>query len=231
MRFKNTSLGMFVAISILTPGYVANAANISSSTGIFTESTEGVNVIGIGTNQLSWGVPSDGGLQSSYRFDGMTNFDAPEDGSSFVLGNFVHNNFPVVAGGAITSTNLAVELLGDLNRVFNFEIAHFETPNGDAICAAGGSNPCPDLVSFTSLFSPETINLNDQNFLLEIVGFQQGGTTTPSFLTLENQTNSAELIGRLTPPTAVPTPALLPGLVSLGLATLRKRRNVQASAT
>lgn len=220
-----------ILATLISPVH-ANAAQISTSTGrwISGQLEEPGSPAGIGSNAISWGTSNTpGGQPSSYRFDGRNDFTLPQDGTATSLGVFSHNNFVLTfASNDLASATLAVDLTGDINKTFTFLFNHLETTNnppGTNNCEAGGVEPCPDLVSLSSFLSTESVNINGQDLLLEILGFQQEGVTTTSFLTLEDQSNEALLMARLTPTTtAVPTPALLPGLLGFGMSILRKRK-------
>ncbi|MFH7244509.1 MAG: THxN family PEP-CTERM protein [Spirulina sp.] len=210
----------------LTLGSTAEAASISTG-GVWTTATPNGAISGVGTNTISWGTPAEsGGQKSSYVFAGRSTFTAPTDGTKFSLGEFTHNNFPIT-GTTLSEANLEVSLTGDISKVFNFVFKHIETPNNANPCAEGGDQPCPDRVFLPSLFSQETVNIGGQDLFLKISGFEVDGVTTQSFLTKENQANTAFLVGQFTP---VPTPALLPGLIGMGIAALRKR-NGEADET
>lgn len=210
----------------------AQAANISASTGIFTAGQLEApgSPVGLGTSSISWGESSPpGGPSSSYSFTGRSNFTLPEDGTPTSLGVFTHNNFVLtLASNDLASATLTLNLSGDINKSFNFEMNHLETTNNPPAgvsCEAGGVAPCPDLVTFLNFFSEESVDIADQSFLLKILGFQRLGVITPGLVTAEGQPTSAEVIAQLTPAaTAVPTPALLPGLIGFGMSIARKRK-------
>lgn len=212
-----------------TPAY---AVNISSSNGTWISGQLEASGVpsGLGNSSISWGTSvTPGGQPSSYSFTGRDNFTLAEDGTPTSLGTFTHNNFTITLdSNDLASATLAVSLLGDINKDFTFTMNHLETvntPPAGVSCEAGGNSPCPDSVTISNFQSTESIDINGQTFLLEILGFQQAGIITTNFLTQENQPNSAELIAQLTPAaTAVPTPALLPGLIGFGMSIARKRK-------
>lgn len=215
------------AVSASTVGDVF----ITSVTGVWT-ATEGAATAGIGTNSISWGDPATPDGPSGYTFVGAAPPTAGPFGPDvdFALGEFTHNNFPVFPP-SITEATLEVETTGTvdgeafaLTSTFIFD--HFETPNNGDPCAAGGDQPCPDLVTPTlNTGASESITVEGVDYFISVSGFMgmDGG-----FLTLEGESNTATLVGSFTAdvPPAVPLPAagwmLLAGVG--GLAALRRRK-------
>lgn len=199
------------------------------------------------TNTMSWGTPATSAGQSSYVFeDQLTPIGGIVPEELFELGFFTHNNFPITSpflGSADLQIDLVIDIFDDSNvkigenlsvsSVFRFD--HFETPNTADPCAAGGEQPCPDLVSFSLTSTPGTITIDDVVFGLTINGFSTiplnlPDSFTEEFLTLENQENTAVLLASFSSdiPREVPTPGALPllaiGAAAFGLA-LRRRRS------
>ncbi|WP_210115066.1 THxN family PEP-CTERM protein [Roseovarius aestuariivivens] len=203
---------------------------IDSVTGVWT-AVSGATVSGLGSNEIRWGTPTTtGGEQSGYRFDGA----APptqgpySEGQVFDLGSFTHFNFPIFAP-SITFAELEVTTAGtvggaafSITSVFDFD--HFETPNDGSPCAAGGVQPCPDLVTPTlNIGASESVSVGGVDYFISVTGFDIG----TGFLTLEGQSNTAQLQGTFTARvSAIPLPAagwmLIAGLG--GLAAMGRRR-------
>src|SRR4051794_26411696 len=146
---------------------------------------------GLGTANVKWGVPAGGG-QSGYRFTGQTT-EVLTDGTEFVLGTFTHDNFPVYGFQPNQfDVDLRVNVVfndGALIRDFSFRFHHNETPN---------VGPAPqDLVDLPTLQSPETVELDGEEYALVIAGFKQGGQIVTRFVSEENGANSADIVAKL----------------------------------
>lgn len=228
-----TALASATVLSMAASG--ARADIMFNSSGLWTAFTGNPGFsTGLNTDQLGWGPAFPSGSTaiddiSSYVFEGIVGGMASVDGSNFVIGDFTHNNF-TIRRPSITGASLAVELdfvADGVMPTFNFDFEHTETPNNANPCAAGGTNPCPDLVSIPVTTAQENVTLGETSYTLDIVGFSQdgGSTLTESFLTSESQANTAELFGRLVEVTEVPAPAtpLLIGGALLLLRGLRRR--------
>ncbi|MDJ0508638.1 MAG: THxN family PEP-CTERM protein [Crocosphaera sp.] len=212
----------------------AQAASVNTS-GTWSNITGNpVDLNGVGTNQINWGNPFNlDNAQSGYVFAGVNgeNVTLPtafgEMSNVFDLGTFIHNNF-TITGGSITGATLNIEanFINGSNetQTFSFGFSHFETPNNAVPCAAGGSQPCPDLVSFLNNgASSETVTIDGTQYRLDITGFQlEDGTVVQEFLTLEGQANMATLQGKLT---AVPEPLTMLGAgAAIGFGGFFKRK-------
>ena len=146
---------------------------------------------GLGTSNVKWGVPAGAG-QSGYRFTGAT-VEVLTDGTEFVLGTFTHDNFPVYGFQPNQfDVDLRVNVAfnnGALLRDFSFRFHHNETPNV-------GAYP-QDLVDLPTLQSPETVELDGEEYALVIAGFKQGGQIVTRFVSEENGSNSADIVAKL----------------------------------
>lgn len=214
--------------------------DINSVTGVWTSAAPPGVANGVGTNQISWGFPANGS-QSSYSFVGVAPppvMDVPLE-TLFDLGTFTHNNFPVFAPsitGAVlqVTTNLTVHdgFTLTLNVVSVFEFTHNETPNAAETCLPGSGSVCDDVVIFAiNPSESDSFMIDGVSYLIDISGFLVGGNLVNSFMTLEDQSNTATMRGIVaarTTPTQVPVPPSL-ALVGIGvavtaLARARRRR-------
>ena len=217
------------ALAMVGSSAIAASITVTDITGTWGNAT-GAAVTGDGTDTISWGSPATSDGASSYNFE-AANVPIVDPGSPFVIGDFTHNNFPVFPP-SITGADLTVTVEGDIDgQAFSlggvFQFSHFETPNGANPCAAGGTNPCPDLVTYlgaTGLFG-DTIVVDDTEFVLSLTGFADGLT----FLTAEGESNSAQLFAEFTAdPFLAPIPLPAAGWMLLlgvgGLAAARRKR-------
>jgi hypothetical protein len=226
-------LTLVSALLTMTAGAaLATTVNVSSITGTWGNVT-GAAATGVGTSTISWGTPAvSGGQQSSYVFDAAIT-PINDASSPFFIGNFTHNNYPIFAP-SITGADLTVTVLGTVDDVaFSlggvYRFTHLETPNNANPCAAGGSAPCPDLVTFQGAVGTfgDVIEVNDVLVVLGLTGFVDGF----SFLTNENASNTAGLYAEFTaePLTApVPLPAGMwlmgTGLAAFGVWSRKSKR-------
>ena len=220
-----------VAATFIASMASAAVVDVTSISGFWKNAAPGstVGLNGQGTSEIRWGN-STGAGQSGYNFEAATT-PALNVTSPFYVGDFVHLNFPIT-GGAIDSVELDLTVGGTVDGVAfsiggTYLFDHFETPNSANPCAAGGTQPCPDLVTVLGgvTFS-DSITLEGEEVFLSLDGFTAG----TQFLTKEGQANRAQLFASFSaqPFSVVPVPASLPlllaGVMGLGALRLRKRK-------
>jgi len=195
-------MAAFATAALCVAGPAAAASlTITSISGIWSSSTPTVS--GIGSEDISWGVPAET-RKSGYSFDHAATPVTVESDSDFVIGTFTHNNFPI-RGSFLQSANLRVtlEIAGLANPIVSvFSFLHDETPNSPARCRNGeanaqgvNANGCADLVTATlNQGRSEVFSIDGVNYVLDIMGFQYLGQKLTDFWTTENQSNAAQLL-------------------------------------
>ncbi len=190
---------------------------------------------------IRWGTNSPTGEgDSGYDFTARNTPFATSETSVFGLGEFAHENFTIPTGTWISSVDLLlrgvlnVDSGPDQEVQFDYRFFHNETPNSppSGLCAAGGTQPCPDLVSFEALSSTDRVLIDGSPFALNILGFAtslenaENGIFDSEALTLEGQRNTRILAAEFAP---VPIPAALPlfasAIAGLGIVGLRRKRS------
>lgn len=210
----------------------ASAATLDVAGGIWSTAVPGGTASGIGTNQILWGKPAKK-YQSGYRFDGRSPLPAviPVDSSPFQVGTFTHMNYPIASGTSITQATLDLSLDLTIDGVnfddilFSVVFDHNETPN------VGGPPASDDIVTIADTGGAVLLNANGQDYILEILGFQIGGQIVDTFMTQENMTNKAHLVGAIHTKAAVPEPStyLLMGSLLAFAYAMQRRKQTQLS--
>jgi hypothetical protein len=191
--------------------------------------------------QIMWGSPAGSG-QSGYEFDqaasASTTFNPPPTSPSMNLGTMKNFNEPIT-GQAITGVTLQITEdvkinstdIGNENFLFNF--THDETPNGSfgSSCPYGSGlvgigspstnvnfNGCADRETVSVASGTASFMIGGTAYTIEITGFQQGTSITTDWLTAEQQTNTATLIGDVTAVSNLaPAPRIGSGAAAIAL--------------
>jgi hypothetical protein len=170
-------------------GYGSSMSLSISCAGVWSNVVEQVpgacNLAGIGTNQITWGVPYGSIYQSGYRFDGISGINAVLGGSYFYIGTFTHYNFPIIYSITSVLLSLSFTINGTQSR-FSFTLTHQETPNE-------GAAGTPDIVTLVSTRSQETITINSRQYALQL-GFYQNERMVEQLITVENQVNTVYMV-------------------------------------
>jgi hypothetical protein len=210
-------------------------AVLITTNGVFTnlEGTGALigNVQGENTSTVSWGN-STGAGQSSWQYNGLTDFFVSFTDPSFDFGSFTHTNNPITSAGAFTAdfvVNVIIETDDGMeelaNETFTYGFFHNETRNQEPCTPSLAGNICPDVVSIPDA-SESIVFLYGEDRYLDIVGFLPagGGTIIPELVTGENTFQTAGLRGDFV---NVSEPGTL-GLLAISLfclSSLRRRVN------
>ncbi len=192
------SFGTAIAVSAFVLPNSATAAVISNSLDPTTILVNGTNY------SVTFSEDSNSGTTYNEVFDSFSN-----NPSGPTLNKF---------SDAQSAAQLIATLLNSLgNDRFETALPYSQGSGNVIIPFAASSNQYNGASIFVSGISPATANSGEIGLQFRDLVYQpvQSLTTPMSFVTLEAVTSQ---------PTAVPTPALLPGLIGFGVSILRKRK-------
>jgi hypothetical protein len=213
LTFTGTAAGQFG---------LPNTSGFESDVFLSSESG-GVN------NRLTWGVPTIESFSSFVQFDSEDSFSTSVD-SIFKVGNLTYRNGTTFAntgfdGDFPLSIQLTFTNPAGLNESFSylFKILNTDNSTGDPVQDG-------DILRFSAAgLSNSSFSFEGTNYTLALLGFatDDGANIINQFNSPEGDTATAGLYGKITavpvePPEAIPTPVLLPGLIAMGAAALRK---------
>jgi hypothetical protein len=217
---RNSAILGLSSIVLSAVSLPAQAIQLNSLTGFWTNVNGGANVNGLGSAQVRWGNPATESGQSGLGFVGS----APPSVSfpvntNFVLGSLTHYNFPITnaASGANLGISLNLSNAGEtINPQFNYAFNIDETVNQGNVDACDATKqisgvPCDDVITFDNS-QQQIFTLNGNQYELKISGFSSDPTNfspIAKFTTIERQESNAYLLGKITPlqvtpPTPVP---------------------------
>ncbi|WP_323000283.1 choice-of-anchor K domain-containing protein [Castellaniella sp.] len=158
-----------------------------------------------GIDQIIWGDKSKG---SGYAFvdnEGLRGSDSDLLDTTFKLGTFTHNNFPV-NGDTLTSVDLQVSIHVTIDGVehvvqHTIKLKHTETSNtGD-----GNNTQSRDIVEIANSTATQTFTVGDRTYVLDIKGFlDTNGNLVSTIYTWENKSNSFDLYATISSTDALP---------------------------
>jgi hypothetical protein len=236
--YSKAIAGAVLALGVTVSAASAGTVTINSITGVWQNTDPSSGITFVNPSEIRWGTPATSSGKSGYRFDAAGTPIEPDEGVDFSLGEFTHFNRPIT-GTSLDSVDLLVTIGFDIDGIVQtpveslFSFTHDETPNSPLLkdCKYPGSvTRCDDLVTATlNLGATESFFLDGTEYVFTISGFEVGGSTFTSFLTRENDDNTATLKARYVTKESVeviPLPAagwLLLGGVA-GLAAMRRKK-------
>jgi hypothetical protein len=178
---------------------------IDAASAEWTAVDGGVNISGLGTNEVRWGIPFNdpNDPNSGLRFDVIGVPTNVGTFTPFALGELTHINFVVeipTASGATLAIDMTITNGNSDSAMFSFDLDIEETPNV-APCPAFqvSATPCDDRITFPNAIASETITIDGVEFNLALLGFGPTANNISSeFITQEGQESSTTLWAELT---------------------------------
>jgi len=221
MEFRKGLRGIFLSAVLLSAAGSAQALTINVSV---IQAAWGNVVIddpntlaGVGTNEITWNMPSSDGDHSSFRFDSSAALSTQMN-TAFSLGEFTYANYPVL-GESLDSAELY------MNAVLNIDgtvitANPLSVPFSLHLLSGNCGNPnCTrDQVKLKGTKSIGIFNVGGMEYSLDILGFMTNGQLKNVLHVFDNDQSTASLIAQFTA-VAIPEPGTF-GLLLGGFSAL-----------
>ncbi|MFI1167152.1 choice-of-anchor K domain-containing protein [Streptomyces sp. NPDC020801] len=162
--------------------------NTVVTSGVFPSTTlDPSQITGAGTPDIRWGTS---GNQSGYQFRGSA-ADVQLDGTEFVIGTFVHRNFPIHVNPNRFDVKLAINIVFQDGSTtdLDFTFHHYETPN-----STNSSPADDDLVDLETFVHPRPVTVDGKQYRAVLSGFKRNGRIVRQFRSPEGGVNYAEVV-------------------------------------
>lgn len=221
MEFRKGLRGIFFGAVLLSAAGPAQALTINMS---LIEAAWGNVVIdtpntlmGEGTNEITWNVPSNDGDHSGFRFAHFSELST-QTNTEFSLGEFTYFNYPAMGENLESADlyiNAALDIAGAVVTADSLNIPFGLHPiSGNC----GNPNCTRDQVKLKDAKSIGTFNAGGMAYSLDILGFRTNGQLKKVLHVFDNDQSTASLIARFRP-TAIPEPGTF-GLLLVGFTAL-----------
>lgn len=240
-----TALSTF-AVSVVTAlGFSSQAQGLTflgNSSGIWGTPNSGSNTnpifSGVGTDTFIWGRPRPDDRENNYGTPANqliltgNSISTDDVGSLFKIGALEYYNGKVEENTSVNSVPLNLTLSFTdptrLREVFNFGFLLDNTTN-----SGDDPNDDADTVYVKKNFGTRSFKLNENQYLLNVIGFSQdgGATSVNKFRVLEDSRTTADLYARITqvtPPKKIPERASTVGLSLLGIYLISRKKSLKA---
>lgn len=201
-----TSILSLTVISLIFTGGLQSQANaitltIDPASAEWIAVSGGVNIIGLNTDEVRWGIPVTGTSKSGLKFTVITTPTNVATNTPFELGTLTHFNFPIFVGasGATLGIDMTVTNGNTDNAMFTFSFAIDETTNSTP-CGPDqvSATPCDDIITFPGAISSQTVTIDGVDFTLTLLGFgSTANNLINKFVTEEGKSSSTKLFAQL----------------------------------